>query len=100
MFVCQVCGKLIEKSMYSGSIICSDECFDKNFWDETLDEDAIIINGTCYHVDDEDEILKGHCGRKYHIEMNDGRTFYTTNLWCNGDVPEDRHIEDNARFIG
>ena len=27
----------------------------KGFWKETLDDVAVIVNGRCYHIGDEDE---------------------------------------------
>ena len=27
----------------------------KEFWKETLDDAAVIVNGRCYHIGDEDE---------------------------------------------
>ena len=100
---CVICGKEIEKSMYSNVPLCSSECFHEHFWNDTLDDTAIIVNGECYH----DGGMKpkdytgflGHAGRYFKIEMNDGRIIETNNLWYNGEVPKERNIEDNARFI-
>ncbi len=100
---CIICGKEIEKSGYSHKVICSSECFSVDFWNETLDDTAIIVDGACYH----DGGMKhnkytgflGHAGRYFKIEMNDGRIIETNNLWYNGEVPKERNIEDNARFI-
>ena len=46
---CEICGKEIEKSSYTNADLCSSECFKIHFWDEHLDETAIIIDGECYH---------------------------------------------------
>lgn len=100
---CVICGKEIEKSMYSNAVLCSSACFHEHFWDDTLDETAIIIKGECYH----DGGMKpanysgflGFSGRRFRIQMNDGRIIETNNLWYNGEIPKERNIEDNAIFI-
>ena len=100
---CVICGKEIEKSMYSNADLCSRACFGEYFWNDTLDETAIIINGECYH----DGGMKpagytgflGHAGRYFKIQMNDGRIIETNNLWYNGEVPKERCVKDNAVFI-
>jgi hypothetical protein len=100
---CEICGKEIEKSKYLGMVICSTECFSVWFWNVTLDDAAIIINGNCYH----DGGIKpsgyrgfmGYGGHSFTIKMNDGRVIHTNNLWSNGAVPKERHVEDNAVFI-
>lgn len=100
---CVICGKEIEKSMYSHKVICSSECFSVDFWNDTLDDTAIIIKGECYH----DGGMKpadyrgflGFSGALFKIKMNNGKVFETNNLWYNGKVPKERCIEDNACFI-
>lgn len=100
---CIICGKEVEKSMYSNAVLCSSKCFHENFWDECLDETAIIVKGECYH----DGGMKpasyqgflGFGGSYFKIKMNDGRIIETNNLWYNGEIPKERNIEDNAKFI-
>ena len=46
---CVICGKEIEKSKYLHKALCSRECFCIDFWNDCLDDKAIIINGECYH---------------------------------------------------
>ncbi len=100
---CIICGKEIEKSSYSHKVICSSECFSVDFWNDTLDDTAIIIDGECYHDSgkkpDGYSGFLGHGGRHFKIQMNDGRIIETNNLWYNGEVPKERCIEDNACFI-
>lgn len=102
MFQCSVCGKVINgKPMYHENI-CSDKCFKKDFWDHTLDETAVIVNGTCYHIGDENSpsCFRGFGGREFTIRFKkDGKIVKTTNLWHNGKVPESYHVEDNAEFV-
>lgn len=100
---CIICGKTIERSAYSGADLCSSKCFYENFWNETIDETAIIVNGGCYH--DGGRLpagysgFMGHGGKFFRIEMFDGRIIETNNLWYNGKIPVERAIKDNARFI-
>lgn len=100
---CKVCGKEITEPQYSEPI-CSHKCFIENFWDEALDDEAIIIEGVCYHDGGyKDPHLYngflGCAGRKFVIQMNDGRVTVTNNLWYNGEIPEERKVPDNAKFI-
>ena len=100
---CIICGKEIEQSRYMGAVLCSDECFDVNFWNECLGDDAIIINGECYHdggkKPNDYRGFLGHSGRLFKIQKNNGEIIETNNLWYNGVVPKDRNIKDNAVFI-
>lgn len=93
---CPVCGKEVEDMMYTEA--CSTACFRKAFWQEALDDTAIIINGNCYHIAPAQGTFKGFGGGKFHIIFNDGREVITTNLWHNGAIPEEYKKENNARF--
>lgn len=99
---CIICGKEIEKSRYMNAALCSSECFSVNFWNECLDESAIIINGECYHDGGKKPKgyngFMGHGGRLFKIKMNSGEIIETNNLWHNGEIPKDRNIKDNAVF--
>ena len=95
---CIICGKKIEKKIYFDPI-CSQECFRVNFWNEQLNDKAIIIGGECYHVGEKQGGSLGFGGAKFTIQMNDGRIIETNNLWYNGKVPEDRKVKDNAKFV-
>ena len=101
--ICEICGKEFNKLQYNGTYenICSHDCFDAKFWNDNLDKDAIIINGSCYHVGDENSQFpfRGFAGRLFKIKMNDGTIITTTNLWHNGSIPKKRNIKDNAKFI-
>ena len=100
---CVICGKEIEKSQYSNKVLCSTECFHIDFWNDCLDDEAIIIDGECYHDGGKKpSSYRGFLGFDvcvFHIEMNNGKTITTNNLWYNGVVPKERNIQDNARFI-
>lgn len=100
---CKICGKEFNKKMYYEPI-CSYECFLIDYWNKALDETAIIIDGICYHDGGFVEnpykyAFLGHAGRIFKIHMNDGRKFITNNLWYQGEIPANRNIKDNARFV-
>ena len=96
---CQVCGKEIKKQYTYGT--CSEKCFQKQFWNEVLDNNAIIIDGNCYHVGKKDptSYFRGFGGRPFTIKMNDGKIIHTTNLWHQGTIPKEFYKGDNAEFI-
>ncbi len=100
---CIICGKELKKSAYTNAVLCSRDCFDVNFWNENIDDTAIIINGECYHdggrKPSDYRGFLGHSGRYFKIQMNDGRIIETNNLWYNGEVPKEREVKDNACFI-
>lgn len=81
--------------------------FEQWFWSHAIDGSAIIINGNCYHVGDENaQGMRGFGGDKFIIEMlhntaaySEGQVIVTTNLWHNGRVPEWCNMKDNARFV-
>ena len=97
---CIICGKELEQSRFRHKTLCSDKCFHIDFWNDCLDENAIIIQGVCYH-DGTNSVTcgEGYGGRLFKIRMNDGRIIETKNLRYNGEVPEDRKVPDNATFI-
>ena len=91
---CIVCGKEFNERMFVDDV-CSDKCFDKYFWADTLNENAIIIDGMCYHVDNKFNRSK----KKFTILFNDGIRMTTNNLWCDGKIPEEFLVPDNAKFL-
>lgn len=107
MMKCSICGKEFEKPAYGGnySTICSSECFRKAFWQEKVDrkDDYLIIEGVCYYVGDENDkgSFRGFSGRKFYIRKRNGQLLKTTNLWCQGDVPDEfrDELRDNAEFV-
>ncbi len=100
MGICKCCGKEFKKSNFID--FCSSECLHKDFWDTVLDETAVIVNGHCFHIWPDGKTdcgFLGHGGSEFKIQFNDGRVVVTHNLWHNGEVPKDRNIQDNAKFI-
>ena len=101
---CVICGKEIEKSRYGNNILCSSVCWNINYWNEVLaDPNTLIIDNVAY-IDDgrkpkDYRGFLGFGGREFAIETNDGRTISTNNLWCRGDIPLERHAQDNAKFV-
>ena len=107
---CMICGKEVKHNHYSEHSdffgLCGDrECFTKRFWQLALDDKAIIINGTCYHVGKEPEDSLntyglGYDGMKFRIKMLDTEEVITThNLMYNGEVPREYAVKDNAMFL-
>ena len=100
---CEICGKEIEKSQYANGVICSSKCFTIDFWNECLDDKAIIIDGRCYHDGGKKPCnyggFLGFGGRVFNIKMNDGTIIETNNLWYNGVVPPERNVQNNAEFL-
>lgn len=106
--ICKICGKEFEKIryMHPNDNICSDACFDDNYWLERANNknEFIIIDRECYYVGKEEDNcgFKGFDGRKFKIRMmNNGKEFTTTNLWYNGRIPQKYLdiLQDNAEFI-
>ena len=104
---CVICNKEIEKSSFSHKIICSDECFYIDFWNDKVqgknDINVVRIKGEQYYIGKENNDgnkFKGFGGHKSVIKFFDGREVVTTNLWHNGVIPEDfrERLPDNAEF--
>ena len=80
-----------------------------NYWTELLARDAkrpnhsvAIIDGHHYIIEDENssDQFRGFGGDKFTITFKDGKVVNTTNLWYQGEIPEEcRHLyPDNADF--
>ena len=104
--ICEICGERIEKSMFSGGIYCSKQCFHAKYWlERVMNKDSktqVVIDNTVYQIDREDSssCFRGFDGRTFYIKFNDGRIVKTTNLWHNGTVPEAFRelLPDNAQW--
>ena len=103
---CEVCGKEIEESRFSNAVLCSSECFKRHYWLERLNNQdsptQVVIDGVVYQIGSEStyDMLKGYNGGLFLIHFFDGRKVKTTNLWHNGDIPDDLRdqFKDNAKF--
>lgn len=81
-------------------------CFTCNFWRRKVDiahfDSVARINGTHYRIVNYNENSEGGFGgRHFKIAFDDGRVVETTNLWCQGEIPEiwKARLPDNANFI-
>ena len=113
---CPGCGETGFHTAYSGAegerMKETGECFSCAFWEIRLanpDPDRLVINGCTYSVGDEPTEAQrrsnrcgflGMSGRRFDIELFDGRRFTTHNLWSGGEIPERyrSRLPDNARF--
>lgn len=78
------------------------------FWERLLENDlkrsqqVAIIDGHHYVIEPEDDKSgsRGFGGDKFVIHFNDGREVVTTNLWCQGEIPENYKdkFPNNANF--
>lgn len=106
MPICKVCGKeYTDSPYYDNCRLCSEDCFHIDFWNNNLDDRAIIVNGKCFHdggnkPNEKRSWLLGHSGRVFKIRFKEnGEVLVTNNLWYNGVVPAERNVLDNAEFI-
>lgn len=69
-------------------------------WQIRDSERVVRIKGQHYIIGDPNDDVKGHGGRKFIINFNDGRVVVTDNLWHQSNVPEDFALvlADNATF--
>ena len=104
---CEICGREIPRSHYSGCIICSTECFFKHYWKRIVAEKDkhIIINGNSYYdggyvKNPNSTMFLGCSGRRFWIRFKDGRIIMTNNLWVQGRIPDEfrGELPDNAEF--
>jgi len=81
--------------------------FHKEYWNDIVKNynngDEIVVNKIAFFVDDEKQIgtYRGYDGRRFKIRFKDGTEKETTNLWYNGEVPDEYKdvLVDNAEFI-
>lgn len=114
---CHKCGEPNDIGMFARSAFGKGRndkyCFNCNFWAEKVrlaqkpEEEYRIVrtaSGMHYWIGDENvhggRSARGYSGHKFVIEFADGHTVTTTNLWCQGDIPQ--HWRDelpaNASF--
>lgn len=83
-------------------------CFDCDHWTRLFEKyaggDAVVrVDGVHYVMGDEDagRAMRGFGGRAFLIAFHNGRRVWSTNMWCQGDIPDhwrDR-LPDNAAFV-
>lgn len=111
MHTCKNCGKE-ERNHYIEPVKVKLEenqlCHDCDFWTDyvkrTNDSDVARITGVHYVMGDETNEpahFRGFGGDKFKIRFRDGREVVSTNLWCQGDIPERfrDQLSDNAEFV-
>lgn len=82
-------------------------CHTCEFWMEKItqkDHPAVVrVNGVQYVIAPEnaESLFREFGGARWHIRFFDGNECITTNLWCNGTIPEKlrEQLPDNAEFI-
>jgi hypothetical protein len=106
---CVICNKEIEQSSFQNKILCSNECFHIDFWNDKVlnfnpEKGHIVVNGTHYTIckDTPGSYFKGHGGHKFIIEyLNDKHIIESKNVWCQGTIPASyrNKLPDTAKFI-
>ena len=109
---CRICGKEDELHYFpevEKDLMERELCFTCGFWDDIIKTKdspmSVRINGTQYHIGQEEyshpNEFRGYSGEKFCIKFNDGKIITTTNLWCNGTIPEHFRdtLTDNAVFL-
>lgn len=113
LFPCSSCGEpnfwmAYSKSKEADRMMEAGECFTCAFWEvRTRQPNPLVIDNYVYSVGPEprpnsNKSDLGMGGRRFDIELFDGRRFTTHNLWGGGEIPEkyrDR-IPNTARFVG
>lgn len=108
--ICKMCGaterlQWIEST--KAELIKHQLCFTCNFWRERLERhqdnpNSVIIDNTAYMIGREDElhVFRGFGGARFVICFDDGREVVTTNLWCQGGIPDiwKPFFRNNAHF--
>ena len=82
-------------------------CFECDFWRcicSTAGQKVIVGNIVYQPAPEQPQGYRGFLGfggQRFDIEFLDGRRMTSTNLWCNGHIPErfKSRLPDNARFL-
>lgn len=101
---CEVCGEDFESDSRLQKRFCDSEC---SFWWVKIgvkDTPYVVrAKGFHYIIAEENEFttFKGCGGARFNINFKDGRKVTTTNLWCQGPIPEFLKdvLPDNAEFV-
>lgn len=113
-YICTKCGAEVESSRYWRGVASEMEerqfCHECNFWQNHIDADKtsnkdvfVVADGNHYIIGDENstDSFRGYSGAKVTVKFFDGRVVKTSNLWCQGEIPEAFKAEmpDNAELI-
>lgn len=111
---CCKCGEVVDTSKYWEDVASEMEerhlCHSCNFWHNHIENDAtvnkdvfVIANGVHYIIGDENstDYFRGFGGAKVTIKFKDGRVIKSSNLWCQGNIPERfrNEMPDNAEIV-
>lgn len=113
MFMCKKCGEesthhlhLLDDPKEEGRIMRElGYCWNCAFWQPKVEakNDPLVVrvDGTHFWIHEGDTAFKGFGGHDFTIQFNDGRVVETSNLWCQGDIPEHfrNDLPDNAVFV-
>lgn len=88
-------------------LIAHRRCFYCNHWHKLMavvdDPKTVRIGGVHYRLGDErgPAQVRGYGGRRFRIKFHDGRDVTTTDLWCQGTIPQRfrERLGDNAVFV-
>jgi len=105
--ICEFCGNDFTRRCNPSAYI-GNNCFSCSFWLKKINLSAedkvrrVIVNGQHYrlgHV--HSGPFRGFGGRKFTVLFHDGRMVETSNLWCQGEIPErfKEWFPDNAVFV-
>lgn len=81
-----------------------DADFLRQFWDDQAADrsNAVVIDGRHYRILPPEPYtpMAGFGGHRFRIRLHDGRLVETSNLWTQGEIPDDRRTEfpDTAVF--
>lgn len=111
MITCNICGKQEKPEKFAEkcakNMLRKNLCFKCLFWDEKISipdlKNAVRIDGDHFYIGLESSTgNRGYNGQRFKIKFFDGRKIITTNLWCQGKIPEyfRKLLPDNAEFVG
>lgn len=118
---CRVCGEIIMKGqphfVVEGGVVCSSDCYTEMYWLEkvewsldcrTSEQEPVFRSKGLHYVigaEDAEMTFRGYAGQRHFIYYMSGpfagQLFTTTNLWCQGDVPNEyrNDLPDNAKIL-
>lgn len=113
---CQLCGVWEENEWQLSEMIQLHKkqlCFNCHFWMRRLEnygtgfDKHFVIEGVCHMAHDSKPaqdggpVMRGYGGREHIILFCNNTVIKTTNLWCQGAVPElfCNKLKNNAAFV-